>query len=151
MTELATEDELLAAIREAGMRVTLARRAICGALAASEDAYLTASEIQERVSERSGDIDSSTIYRTLDEFTRLGLIHHIHVGSNQQGLWHLTMDHSHQDLVCEGCGTTIIVPLEDVAPTHQMLQEKYGFTVKIHHYAIVGHCETCESQVDHPH
>ena len=148
---MATADELLTRIRDAGMRVTLARRAICAALAASEDEYLTASDIQTRVDAVAAGIDSSTIYRTLDELTRLGPIHHLHIGSNQQGLWHLTMDYSHQDLVCEDCGTTVIVPLEDVEPVHRVFREKYGFHAKIHHYAVLGLCSNCQPQDGHEH
>lgn len=148
---MATEDELLSAIRTAGMRVTLPRQAICGVLAECEDEYLTATEIHDHVSERTGNIDSSTVYRTLDELARLGLIHHLHVGSSQQGLWHLTMDHNHQDLVCESCRRTIIVPLAEVAPIHRRLEDNYGFKVKTHHYAILGYCDQCEPDVDHPH
>ena len=58
-------------------------------------------------------VNVETVYRTLDEFARIGLVHHVHHG-NQPGQWHLTMNHDHLHLVCERCGDTRLVPTEEV-------------------------------------
>ena len=105
-----SEELLTERIQRAGLRLTLPRRAICRVLANSDEAFLSASMIAEQVWRTAGQVDASTVYRTLDELARIGLVHLIHLGSGQPSMWHLTLDHSHEHLVCEGCGTTIEVP-----------------------------------------
>lgn len=144
------EAALHARIREEGLRLTLPRRAICKALAVHGEDFLTASEILDEAKKLVGQIDSSTAYRTLDEFARIGLLHHVHLGS-QPGRWHLTLDHDHQHLVCENCGEPTLVPSSDVAPFFDLLVEKHGFSVNAHHFAILGLCKNCREDAAHSH
>ena len=130
-------------IREAGLRLTLPRRAICRILANSEEEFLTASMVLKDVIENMGQIDASTVYRTLDELARIGLVHHVHLGPGQPGKWHLTTDHDHQHLVCENCGKTIDVPETDLAPMYELLRTRYGFHSHGHHMALFGFCDEC--------
>jgi Fur family ferric uptake transcriptional regulator len=138
-----TEERLLDALRAAGLRLTLPRRAICRVLAHNHEGFLTASEIGEKVAESNGPIDSSTVYRTLDELESLEYVHYVPVG-NQNWAWHPTVDHDHHHLVCEVCGRSFNVPLDDLLPCFDRLREKYGFKPASHHFAIVGLCDSCE-------
>lgn len=138
-------------IQGAGLRLTLPRRAICRVLADSEEAFLSASMIVERVAATAGQVDASTVYRTLDELARIGLVHLIHLGNAQPGVWHLTLDHDHEHLVCEGCGRTIEVPQSDFAPLYDVLRSKYGFRPNAHHFAYMGLCRDCEHPTGHQH
>ncbi len=146
-----SEELLIQAIQRAGLRLTLPRRSICRVLADSDEAFLSASMIVDRVSESAGQVDASTVYRTLDELARIGLVHLINLGSGQPSMWHLTIDHSHEHLVCEGCGITIEIPESDFAPLYDLLREKYGFRPVPHHFAYLGYCRECPDRIDHPH
>lgn len=146
-----SEELLTEAIQQAGLRLTLPRRAICRVLADSDEAFLSASMIAEQVSRTAGQVDASTVYRTLDELARIGLVHLIHLGSGQPSMWHLTLDHTHEHLVCEGCGTTIEVPKSDFSPLYDLLRNKYGFRPTPHHFAYLGYCRDCPDQTDHFH
>lgn len=130
-------------MREAGLRMTMPRRAISRVLADSDHEFLSAAMILERVVDRFGQMDASTVYRTLDELERLGLVHHVHLGTGQPGMWHLMVDVDHQHLVCENCGKTIEVPAADLEPTYRVLGERYGFTPNTHHFTILGFCQDC--------
>jgi Fur family ferric uptake transcriptional regulator len=145
------EDMLTERLREAGLRLTLPRRAICRVLADSEEQFLSASMIVERVSETAGHLDASTVYRTLDELARIGLVHHLHLANGQPGTWHITLDHDHEHLVCESCGKTIEVPRTEFAQLYDVLRDKYGFETNPHHFAFLGHCDECEPQADRSH
>ena len=146
-----SEKLLTERIQGAGLRLTLPRRAICRVLADSEEAFLSALMIAERVASAAGQVDASTVYRTLDELARIGLVHLIHLGSGQPGMWHLTLDHSHEHLVCERCGRTIEVPRSDFAPLYEVLRDKYGFQPNPHHFAYLGFCGDCRHLTDHHH
>ncbi len=146
-----SEELLIRTIHKAGLRLTLPRRLICRVLAESEEVFLSASMIAERASKSAGHVDTSTVYRTLDELARIGLVHLINLGSGQPSMWHLTIDHSHEHLVCEGCGVTIEIPESDFAPLYDLLREKYGFRPVPHHFAYLGYCRDCPDEFDHPH
>jgi Fur family ferric uptake transcriptional regulator len=137
------EQQLTEAIRSGGLRLTLPRRAICRILANSDEEFLTASAILEGVAATAGQIDASTVYRTLDELVRLGYLHHVFVG-NQPGTWHVASDHDHQHLVCEACGRTTTIPLGELASTFDLIRTKYRFRPNAQRYAIPGYCDDCE-------
>ena len=138
-------------IRRAGLRLTLPRRAICAVLARHEEGFLTVQEILSEVVEgAAGPIDPSTGHRTLNELARIGLVHHVHFGS-QPGRWHLTLDHDHQHLACETCGALTLVPTALLQSTFDRLKDDYGFYVSLHHFAILGQCESCRETAGHGH
>lgn len=146
----ALEDAIHARIREAGLRLTMPRRAICAVLARNEEGFLTTQEILVRIEAQGVPIDPSTAYRTLDDLAKIGLIHHVHLG-NQPGRWHLTVEHDHQHLVCEVCGKTTLVPTSEVQPMFDHLLDAYGFHTRHHHFAIMGHCDACSVESNHSH
>ncbi|MDE0375199.1 MAG: Fur family transcriptional regulator [bacterium] len=146
-----TEDLLMERLREAGLRLTLPRRAVLRALAASDEPFVSARMIMDHVHETAGRMEASTVYRILDDLARIGLVHHISLGNGRSGRWHITLDHDHEHLVCEACGRTIEVSHTEFAPLFELLSRKYGFQTSPHHFAIVGSCEECGPQNDHPH
>lgn len=131
------------ALREAGLRLTLARRVICRVLAEAEEEHLTAAEILQRADRVAGGVDQSTVYRTLEALAGLGYVQHVHIGHGAS-FFHLKGDHAHHHhLVCEGCGTAINMPFEDLEPAFASLRERYGFLPDSTHFAILGHCRDC--------
>lgn len=135
-------EDMHEALREAGLRLTLARRVICRILAEADEEHLTAAEILERANSVAGGVDQSTVYRTLEALAELEYVQHVHIGHGA-GFFHLSGDHAHHHLVCERCGTAINVPYEDLEPAFESLRDKYGFMPDSTHFAILGHCQTC--------
>lgn len=144
------EEAMHARIRDAGLRLTMPRRAICAVLAANGEAFVSSGDVLAAVERDTGPIDPSTVYRTLDEFARIGLVHHVHHG-NQPGQWHLTVDHDHLHLVCEECGRTQLVPTEEVQTMLDLFEQHYQFHSYVHHFAVLGRCEWCHSEREHTH
>lgn len=138
-----TADDLVAALKGKSLRITNARRAICEVLAASRDDHLSASDILDRARARTASgINQSTVYRTLDVLEELGFLHHVHLGHGA-GIYHLSDALDHQHLVCERCGKTVEIPLEEVAPVLAAVTARYGFVAESLHFALVGSCEEC--------
>lgn len=147
----ALRDAIHTKIKEHGLRLTLPRRAICGVLARHGEEFLTVPQIlDEAMDEAGAPIDPSTGYRTLDELARIGLVHHVHFGT-QPGRWHLTIEHDHQHLACETCGSMTAIPESDLRGTFEHLRETYGFSVSPHHFAILGQCADCREREGHTH
>jgi Fe2+ or Zn2+ uptake regulation protein len=133
-------EELVAAVRGAGLRVTAARRAVCAVLADSPEDHLSAADIVERVSSRG--IDPSTVYRILDTLQGLGLVHHVHLGHGA-GAYHLTGSRRHHHLVCEACGAVVDIPLVELRSAIESVTAPHGFVADGAHFAIVGRCASC--------
>ncbi len=146
-----TEDLLIERIREAGLRLTLPRRAVVRALAKSDEPFISARMIIDHILEGAGRIEASTVYRILDDLARIGLVHHIPLRIGQSGRWHITLNHDHEHLVCEICGKTIEIPHTEFAPFYELLRRKYGFQTNPHHFAFLGYCDDCDPQNGHPH
>jgi len=145
------EEALLQRVRQAGLRLTLQRRAICAVLARNQEAFLTVGEIVAEVEEIAGPIDPSTCHRTLRQLADIGAVHHIHLGS-QPAKWHLTLEHNHQHLACETCGSVTLVPAGEFQEIFDMLQKECDFYISPHHFAILGQCGRCQrtrAQPDH--
>ena len=136
-------DDLVNTLRERSLRITKARRAICEVLATSHEEHMSAADILERARVRAGvAIDQSTVYRTLDVLEEFGYLHHVHLGHGA-GVYHLSEESDHQHLVCEHCGTSVEIPLEELAPVLASVTARYGFVAEGVHFALVGTCESC--------
>lgn len=138
-----TADDLVGALRGQSLRITKARRAICEVLATTNEEHMSALDVLERVRRQAGvKIDQSTVYRTLDVLEDLGYLHHVHLGHGA-GVYHLSEESDHQHLVCEHCGISVEIPLEELAPVLATVTARYGFVAESVHFALVGTCENC--------
>lgn len=136
-------DDLTAALREEGFRLTPARRAICAVLAESHEEHLSAVDVRARAVDLAGiRIDQSTVYRTLDVFERLGWLHHVHLGHGP-GIVHFSEETDHHHLVCEACGLLVDVPVEELDGVFGQLSERHGFAPTSMHFALIGTCKSC--------
>ena len=135
-------DVLLTSLRSSGLRITVARRAVCQVLAAAHDDHLTASDLHQKVEALIGSrADPSTIYRTIDVLEQSGHLRHVHFGHGP-GVVHLIDAGEHHHVVCEKCGRTVDLALGELSDLSAMLAS-HGYTVGSVHFAIVARCENC--------
>ena len=133
-------DGVLAVIRDAGERVTVARRAVVSALVGASG-HATAEGLQARVQAEHPEVHMATIYRNLETLERLGVVEHTHLGHGP-AVYHLA-DALHQHLVCEVCGHVVEVPADLLRPVEDQVHASYGFVMRPGHFAVVGRCASC--------
>ncbi len=134
-----SSDELVAALRSAGLRITRQREAIC-AVIGEGGGHMTVADIHRRAQRDGGvSFDISTVYRTVDALESAGMLHHVHLGHGPSVV-HLTEDGQHQHLVCDQCGRTEDISLDDLAGLTDRVAEEFGFIVDGVHFALVGRC-----------
>jgi Fur family transcriptional regulator, ferric uptake regulator len=133
-------EEILGQLRERGGRVTVPRRAIIRALLEADD-HVTADALVDAVRTAHPEIHLSTVYRTVERLTALGVINHVHLGHGP-AVYHLAAD-SHHHLVCDGCGAIIELPASVFDALGQRVERDYGFRLDSHHFALGGHCRSC--------
>ena len=131
---------ILAALRDRGERITVARRVVLTALDEAPD-HCSAEELASAVHRLHPEIHRATIYRTLEALTRLEVVEHTHLGHGP-AVYHLA-DRAHQHLVCEQCGAVVEVPAAAFSDLERALRMDYGFQMESRHFALVGLCERC--------
>lgn len=146
MTHVDVEQRLVDEMRRHGMRITMARREICRILAHNEKQFLTVTSILQEAEEGGHQLELSTVYRTLDELEKIGLVNHVHFGSGTAGTWHLALDQNHHHLVCENCGKTIEISVGQLESAFEGLRSEFGFRPNVRHFTILGHCRECDDQ-----
>ena len=134
-------DGLIAHLRARGARVTTARRSLLAALVSAEDHHLTAHDLTAAVQGAHPDVHLSTIYRSLDSLEELGIVDHVHLGHGR-AVYHLA-DEPHQHLVCEVCSAVVEVPDDVFSQLAGSVRRTYGFTIRPHHFAVLGRCAAC--------
>jgi Fur family transcriptional regulator, ferric uptake regulator len=145
LTQFRTVDDVLAALKEQGGRVTSSRRLLLHVFF-DQPGHWTAEELAEAVQAQAPDIHLSTIYRNLEDLERMGVIVHAHLGHGP-ATYHLAAG-AHCHFVCEECGDVFEAPDELLMSLSRSAQSRYGFEVNPHHFAILGHCRDCLSQSD---
>jgi len=139
----AAVDAALAALRDAGGRVTEGRRAIVTAVLAGEDHHVTADELAAALRADHPTLAVSTIYRTLEALEELDIVARVDLGQGR-AVYH-PIDHAHHHLVCTTCGAVEEVPDEAMAPLADDLRSRVGFALARQQLTLTGTCRRCGS------
>lgn len=136
----ATADDLVDQLRSRGVRITAPRRAVVEALV-EVGSHVTAETLHARVQARHPDVSHSSIYRTLDLLTELGIVTHVHLGHGPAE-FHLA-DDEHSHLVCNGCGAVLEIDCAVTDPFARAVDDRFGFELDLRHFALTGWCRRC--------
>ena len=132
---------LLQRLASRGWQMTPQRRVIAEVLA-GEHVHLTADEIHAKAVAKLPEISRATAYKTLTELVALGEVAVVNVAGRARR-YDPNVDHSHQHLVCEGCGL-----IRDVHPAGQEQlslgpSEFFGFELTGVDVVFRGLCPDC--------
>jgi Fur family ferric uptake transcriptional regulator len=130
-----------ATLRRSGYRLTPQRTAIWEVLL-ERRSHMTADEIADAVRERIPEVNTSTVYRTLELLVSLDLITETKLGSNR-GYFEVSPDPSHHHFVCESCGA--VGHFGDTALTslYEALASAEDFSARHAHATVFGLCGAC--------
>jgi len=126
-----------------GMRMTPQRQLVLDAVRDLKQA--TAEKICSHVRRTAPAVNITTVYRTLDLLSDLGLVRHTHLGHGAP--LYSAEDHEHLHLVCHRCGDVVAAPrdlLDDVAA---VARSRWGFELDAAHVALSGRCRGCVGSV----
>ena len=137
-----TSDEIAAALREAGHRVTRPRRAVWAALVDAEG-HLTVEELAERVEQREPGVNLASVYRALAVFADLGMVRESRLGDEEAGRWEIAHPDEHFHLVCEECGAIDHHVGTLVEQVRAHLADGHGFRPREVELIVTGTCAAC--------
>lgn len=122
-----------------GMRMTPQRQLVLDAV--RELQHATPERICGHVQRIAPAVNITTVYRTLDLLSELGLVRHVHLGHGPPV--YSTDGHEHLHLVCHHCGDVAEAPAELLAGAAATLRAECGFELDATHIALSGRCGRC--------
>lgn len=143
---------LLKQLKEQGYKVTHPREAVAWLLVNHpNDGHilpLTIRDIAKDLTRKQVKVDLVSIYRTLELFVKLGLVHEVEFGEGKKRYELASVSEHHHHLVCQHCGcvTDIDLPLEERIVAQ--VEEETHFAIKRHTMEFFGVCKFCRKKVE---
>jgi Fur family peroxide stress response transcriptional regulator len=133
--------EFLAALKQAGLRLTPQRSAICRSLA-QDRTHPTAQALYERMRRDFPNISLATIYNTLDTLSATGLIHDL--GTAGDNAVHYDADSSpHVNVICTRCHRIDDYPAAALTGMADRIARQSGYDLRGARVAYYGLCPKC--------
>lgn len=130
-------------LRDAGFKLTNARRTVIEILEASHG-HITSADVLERVNAADPSIGRASVFRTLDLLTRLGIVRPTYIASSMTPNYVLLPDGHHHHIICTNCGKTIEFEdcgLDDMA---RQLEDRLNVKLTGHMLEFYGLCADCQ-------
>jgi len=148
MTARAAEDgnpDILGALRDAGYRMTAARRAVIAALDGIGD-HFTPEDVLRRGRAIHPRLGRATVYRTLEVCAGLGLVRPMYSGA--AGLQYVVAEGGHHHVVCCSCGLRAEFEECALGEMERDVAVRYGFEIRGHLLELYGVCAGCRDRGD---
>lgn len=131
-------------LRDDGHFITEPREIIIDYLTSMHEAS-TVEEIVEVLQEEGHDIDRSSIYRTINLFSELGIVDNVlfRDGVKRVELASEYGGSHHHHLICDDCGKVIEFEECGIENLQRIAEIKHGFDVENHHMEFYGKCDAC--------
>ena len=127
-------------LRERGYRLTNQRRVIVREL--EGERHLSAEEIYDRVKGAHPEIGLSTVYRTLDLLTDLGIVRKEDFGEGY-ARYELATERVHHHARCRQCGRVIEFNEELMEYLALQVERETGFVSDWYEITLHGRCKEC--------
>ena len=137
-------DRVAQTLREAGYRVTPARRAVIDAVIA-KNRHFTGADIVEEVVSSNRQVGRATVFRTLEVLVNLGLVGRIHHPSGGSGYVLCPQGHHHH-VICSQCGLVVDIPGCPLGSQAESDALAMGFRLEGHRLEYYGICQTCQEK-----
>lgn len=137
----ARHDTYVRRLSQAGYKLTHARLTVLQAIE-QRDGHVTSAEVLADVAELDESIGRASVFRTLDLFTRIGIVRPTYIDGLSPS-YVLLPDGHHHHIICTGCGD--IIEFDDccLGDLQNELSERYGVTISGHMLEFFGLCQRC--------
>ncbi len=140
-TPATPEPPILAALGDAGYRLTAPRRTVA-TLIADRGGHFTAADLVADARARRMGIGRATIFRAVDLFVDMGLLERIDLPSGEHAYVRCQVEHHHH-LVCSACGRSTDVEDEGLAAVVDGIAGGTGWSIDDHRLELYGRCPSC--------
>jgi Fur family transcriptional regulator, ferric uptake regulator len=144
MPVMADPNPIVAALDQAGYRLTAPRRAVAN-LIAEHDGHFTASELEAHARDRRLDISRATLFRALDLLTELGVVERLDLPTGEHAYVPCARAHHHH-VICSRCGRTAEAEDCGVSEAVAEIGRRSGFRIDSHRLELFGLCRHCQAK-----
>lgn len=130
-------------LRTGNLKSTKHRNALLEALESS-GFPLTAEDLFLKLKEKNVSISLSTVYRILETLVDKGFVSRSQLADENKALYELSHKDHHHHLRCVKCRQILPVDGCPLKEYEQLLEDRFGFTVKGHNLEVFGYCEKCK-------
>jgi Fur family transcriptional regulator, peroxide stress response regulator len=137
-------ESLTKSLKQAGLRITPQRIAICRLLAET-DTHPTASMLFDQIHDQFPTLSLATVYNTLDALVGLGMVNVL--GPAGDGRVHFDADtEPHINLACTVCHKIVDVPSAQVGSLQAEVSRVSGYQLRGARIMYYGLCPDCQSK-----
>lgn len=124
-------------------KLTSQRKDILKVLLKNSNRHLSAEELYVEVKKINPDVGLATIYRSLEIFSEIGIVHQLDFDKNFKR-YELNLEGKHHHhLICNKCGKIIEFNDEVLEKFEKNLEKDYNFRIYDHRIKFFGVCEEC--------
>ncbi len=143
-------------LKSAGYRKTIARKMVLDILSRTKK-HLSTQEIYQKIYKKYPSIGMTTIYRTLELFTKLGIVSKYDFGDGRSRYELKEKQEEkkhHHHLICIQCNKVIDYTdfmdeeVKMIEKLEKAFSEKYKFEIKNHQIFFYGLCEKCRKNIE---
>ena len=135
-------EELIASLREDGLRITPQRIAIVDYLI-NTDEHPSAEHIHQTIQKKYPMVSLSTVYKTLDLLKEKKLVNEIEVEGESRFDAHTD---EHINLVCMNCGKIDDVDEDSLKEIQSRVARKSKYLIVKGSFEMFGYCNSCKSK-----
>lgn len=136
-------DTVIASLKEKGVRLTEARKAIISYLIQSED-HPSAEQIYKDLLPLHPSLSLATVYNNLKLLVETGFVIELRRKQDSTAYFDF-MGHDHLNLICQTCGCITDLEMEPTSLT-PIIEKETGFQIHREILTIYGICPSCQQK-----
>lgn len=132
----------------ANFKLTSQRKLILKVLLENMSDHPSAEDIYQVVREQNPRVGLATVYRTLELFCELGILHELNFDNNNCRRYELEQgDHHHHHLICLRCGKIVEFSDYVLKDLEGYIKTEHDFVVVDHRIKFYGYCDECQGHI----
>lgn len=140
--DLEVEVDVSELLHSRGERMTGPRRAVVRALA-GQAGHCSAEDVVQAVAGLDEAVHRASVYRTLEAFSALGVVQHVHVGHGAPAYHLLRSRPPHLHASCRTCGVVRDLPVGRLHAVVERVATQDDFHLDLTHVALSETCGDC--------
>ncbi len=114
-------------------------------LLAGQHCCVTAQQIFDALRDSGRRVGIASVYRALDQLTRLGLVRRLEIGPSAYYEPAYPSGDHHHHVVCDSCGKVAAFEDRALEEAIERLARKHRYSVGVHEVTLRGHCPECRA------
>lgn len=135
-------------LKKKGFKMTPQRQVILQAFLDNPEGHLSAEDVLGIVRKQVESLGLATVYRTLELFSDLGVLHKMDFGDGRSRYEMASFQdsHYHHHLVCLDCGVVKEFDDDLLDALEEAITAKESFKIVDHQLKLFGYCASCQKK-----